>query len=151
MALIQSDFAKGRKQAPVCEEYGVAVTARYEIDLAEAPASGDIIEIGGLPAYATVVDAILDTDALDSGTAIALDVGLMSGDYQEVDDDRTSGNELFEGATTAQAGGILRMSKQEGFRIEKTDLDRGIGVKVTTVATGFQAGKIRLLVTYVQA
>lgn len=152
MALIQSDHARGRLQTPVPAEYGVAVTARFAINLTAAPSAGDIIEIGGLPAHATIVDAILDADALDTGTpALALSVGIMSGAYQAVDDTRTCGTELFDGSTTAQAGGISRMTKQTGFRIEKVAEDRGIGVEVDAAAGTFAPGTLRLLVTYVQA
>lgn len=153
MALVQNDHAKGVKQTPVPAEYGVAVTARFSYDLDTDLSVGDIIEMGALPANATVVDMVLDSDDLDSnGTpTLALDVGLMSGAYQDADDARTCGNEFYAADTTAQAGGITRMSKQAGFRVAKTQADRGIGVKIETAAATFQAGTVTLLVTYVQA
>lgn len=151
MTLYHSEWATGRKALPTSREACGVVAQRFEINvsaLAAAVANGDIIELAGLPAYHTVVDAIVDVDDLDTnGTPTAVfDVGIMSGAFGEVDAGRTCGAELFSGSTTAQAGGVARMTAATGFRIAATGSDRGIGVKFTAgPATAATSGVIALI------
>lgn len=152
MSLFQSDWAEGRKQAPVSREANGVVVERFEYDVEEALALNDIIEIGVLPAYHYLVDAILIVDDLDSGgtPAITLDVGIMSGDAGDDDDSRTCGDEIFDGDDSAQAGGMSRMSNTAGFLLASSSDHRGIGVKVATAAATHQNGKITLVLQYAQ-
>lgn len=124
MALFQSKWGTGLKQAPVSGEAGGVVCERYSFTISADVAANDIIELGILPAYHTVVDAILIVD--EAGTA-TYDVGIMSGVVGDPSASRTCGNELFAGAADASA---VRMSKVAGFRIVPTGSDRSIGVKV---------------------
>lgn len=124
MALVQSAWALGQKQAPVSREAGGVVCERYSFTINANLADGDIIELGILPAYHTVVDAILVVD--EAGTA-TYDVGIMSGVVGDPSSSRTCGNELFAGAADA---GAVRMSKVAGFRVAPIGSDRSIGVKV---------------------
>jgi hypothetical protein len=152
-AFLQSRTAVGARQVVSPDSAGDVVFQRFYVDIAAALALNDIIEIGILPAETTIVDAYLDTDDLDTnGTpTIKLDVGLMSGTPGVVDGARTVGNELFAADTTAQAGGVTRMSKQAGFRIATTAADRSIGVKVNTApATGATTGRVAVGVWMIQ-
>lgn len=128
---------------PACA--GSVVVNRYEFDVTAALAGGDIIDIGVLPANCKVVDAILESDDLDSNAAptLAVDVGVMSGEVGSTGA-RTCGNELFAASNVAQAGGIARTTKKEAFRIAPAANDRSVGVKVTAAAATHQAGKIVL-------
>lgn len=124
MALFQSKWATGLKQAPVSREAGGVVVERYSFTITADMLANDIIELGILPAYHTVVDAILVVD--EAGTA-TYDVGIMSGVVGVPDAARTCGNELF--ASVADAS-THRITKAAGLRLAATGSDRSIGVKV---------------------
>lgn len=124
MAIVQSSWGAGLHQAPVSGEAGTVVAERYSFTITEDMSINDIVELAVLPAYHTVVDAILVSPAL---TTTTLDVGVMSGAVGSADQARTSGNELFAGAAT---GSVVRMSKADGFQIAPVEADRSIGVKV---------------------
>jgi hypothetical protein len=149
-SFLKSDWAKGKKATPVPDQGGVIACETFEYSLSAALALADIIEIGILPGNARIVDAIIDTDDLDTGgsPALTLDVGIMSGTVGDADTARTVGTELFAASTIGQAGGMARTTK--GQRSTPTPLDRSIGVKVAAApATGATSGKIRLTVFYV--
>lgn len=153
MALIQSDFAQGIRMTPVPDCAGDVTACRFDITLKNAPAAGDIIELGVLPGNAVPVEAILDVDDLDSnGTpTITLDVGIMSGPVGKNDPARTCGNELFVASTVGQAGGVVRATASSAFRIQKSEDHRSVGVKVAAgPATGAAGKTIALILFYVQ-
>lgn len=128
---------------------GDVVANLYEFDIAgNTLALNDIIDVGVLPAYATVVDAILISDDLDTNGSptVTLDVGLMSGEVGSKDGARTCGAELFAASNVAQAGGTARMSLASGFRIASAGVDRSIGIKIkAAIATQATTGKVGLL------
>lgn len=130
MAIVQSRWGAGQKIAPVSREAGGAVVEQYEIVVTANLASTDIVELGVLPAYHTVVDAVLVTGDLGSG--VTIDVGIMSGALGSTDASRTSGNQLFAGAANNT---VVRMSKADGFRIAPVEADRSIGLKVSGAVT----------------
>jgi hypothetical protein len=150
VALIQSKFAKGLIGFASAENAGGIVAKRFFYTLAAAPAAGDILELGCLPAYHRLIDAILDGDDLDTGgsPAIVADVGIMSGSFGTNDNTRTCGAEIFSASTLFQAGGVLRPTLKTAFRTAITDADRSIGVKFTTIAATFAAGDIGLTLLY---
>ena len=133
--VIQSDWALGRKQAPTSREAGGVVAQRFEATIDADLDVGDIVELAVLPAYHTVVDAILDTEAL--GTSVSVDVGIMSGAVGDPDGTRTCGDELFS-AEDASAAAVVRARASSAFTIAPADRDRSIGVKVSAAVT---AGK----------
>lgn len=139
MALFQSPWATGQKQAPTSREAGGVVCERYSFTVSANVAENDIIELGILPALHTVVDAVLIVD--EAGTA-TYDVGIMSGVVGDPSASRTCGNELFASAADAAA---VRMSKLAGFRIAPTTSDRSIGVKVLGAGITAASQKIDLL------
>lgn len=141
MAIVQSDWGLLRKQAPVSREAGTVVAQKYKFVVTKDLAANDIIELGVLPAYHTVLDATLIID--EAGTA-TYDVGVMSGILGSPDQARTCGNELFAGAADAT---VTRMSKTAGFRITSVEADRAIGVKVLGAGIT-QAGQVIELILY---
>ena len=143
--VIQSDWALGRKQAPTSREAGGVVAQRFEATIDADLDVGDIVELAVLPAYHTVVDAILDTEALGSG--VSVDVGIMSGAVGDPDGTRTCGDELFS-AEDASAAAVVRASESSAFTIAPADRDRSIGVKVSAAVTAGK--KIGLMLFMVQ-
>lgn len=142
---IQSEWALGRKQTPTSREAGGVVAQRFEATIDADLDVGDIVELAVLPAYHTVVDAILDTEALGAG--VNVDVGVMSGAVGDPDGTRTCGDELFS-AEDASAAAVVRASASSAFTIAPADRDRSIGVKVSAAVTAGK--KIALTVLMVQ-
>ena len=82
MALVQSLFALGRKPMP--QPNGselVHVTLDLDVTAAQT-ASGDIYEMGYLPEDCKLVDAVYDSDDLDTDAtpAIVLSFGVINAD-----------------------------------------------------------------------
>lgn len=124
MALVQSAWALGQKQAPVSREAGGVVCERYTFTVTSNLAAGDIIELGILPAYHTVVDAVLVVD--EAGLA-TYDVGIMSGVVGDPSSSRTCGKEFFAAAADATT---TRITNAAGLRLAPSGSDRSVGVKV---------------------
>ncbi len=103
-----------------------------------AAATNDIFQMLKVPAGTSIVDMTLDSDDLDSNGAptILLDVG-----------DTTTANKFIAASNVAQAGGVARASAK-GFVGVTYASDTIIQIKVNTGAATFQAGSIRLAVTY---
>lgn len=145
----QSRHAKNQLAVAVSDGANDVVVNDFFYDLATAEnVTGDIIDMGVLPAYHTVSDAVLIVDDLDTGgsPAVVLDVGLMSGTPGSTDTSRTCGAELFSGATTAQAGGVARPTLASAFKIQATETDRSLGIKIATQSATAAAGRIRVRV-----
>lgn len=149
MTITQSDWAKGRNNVPYADSANDLIAVRCSITVPTTMAANDIIELACLPGGHALVDAIFDSDDLDTGAAaITWDVGLMSGDWMDAAQDRTCGNELFAASDVSQAGGAVRPTKKEAFRITAAGADRSIGLKLTTVAAAAAAGVIGLTLFY---
>lgn len=150
--LYHSKYARGSLRAPTPENAGEVVAHRFEYNVTGDEVLDDIIELAPLPAYMRVVDMVIDSDDLDDGAALALDVGVMSGKLGEsLDEDgnaRTCGAEFFDGDTVGQAGGVSRMALATGYRVAPVDHDRAIGVKIAAAAGTGKAGKVAVTVLY---
>ena len=134
---------------------GDIVQNKYTIDLASSPlkgvtlAVGDIIDLGLIPYTMTVTDVTLVSDDLDTNASptLAFDVGVMSGTPGDTVSARTCGQEFFAASNVAQAGGVARMSKATGFRVDPVGYDRSVGLKITTAAATLPTtGKLDVLV-----
>lgn len=146
----QSQFITRQLNIVSSGEAGDVISNDYFYDLPAAQAVlNDIIDIGVLPAYMTVSDAVLIVDDMDTnGTPLmALDVGIMSGSPGDTNTDRTCGNEFYAADTTVRTGGTSRMTKKDGFIVLPTEADRSIGVKIQAApATAATTGRIRVRV-----
>lgn len=134
---------------------GDEVSNKYTIDLSQAPLKGvtlqvgDIIDLGIIPGTMTVTDVTLVSDDLDTNASptLAFDVGVMSGTPGDTVSARTCGQEFFAASNIAQAGGVSRMSKVTGFRVDPVDYDTSIGLKITTAAATLPTtGKLDVIV-----
>jgi hypothetical protein len=107
--------------------------------------TGDILEIGILPANNVIIDAYIWSDAL--GTAVKFDVGIMSGDVGSKDTARTCGNEIFALFDAAAASTIItRMTKPAAPLLAATAVERSIGAKFNPISSGPTAGNLYLVV-----
>lgn len=150
MAMIQSAYATGKKNTPSSSTAGEEGIAVYEHTTTATLAATDILEMGCIPAGATVTDVVLISDDLDSGTStLRCDVGVMSSFYGDSTAGRTCGNEFFSTDAICSTGGVARMTLATGFRVaaDRTK-DRSIGIKVGTAANAWANGKVQLVVRY---
>lgn len=149
MGLKQSDAALGKIPIAYPSCAGETVTQRFSFTAPANIAQGDIIELAPIPPGVRVVDIVIDSDDLDTGTpAILLDVGIMSGAWGSNDGARTCGAEFFDGVDVAKAGGVARPTLASAYRQAAADTERSIGVKIDTAAATGAAGEIGLTVTY---
>ncbi|QND60377.1 hypothetical protein [Mesorhizobium huakuii] len=148
MTIKQSDAALGKINVPYPSYAGETVTVRYKYAVPLGLVLNDIIEIAPIPPNCRVTDMVLDSDDLDTGTTIAFDVGIMSGDWQSQDQARTCGAEFFAASTLAQAGGVARPTAKTAFRTVSATTARSIGIKFQAAATGLTVGEVGLTVSY---
>lgn len=150
MALHQSNAAKGVTPIPYPSISGPVTGFRVAFTVPDDIVEGDIIEMCAIPPGCRVVDAIFDSDDLDSGTpAIVWDIGIMSGAFGDNDADRTCGDEFFDGITTSQGGGAVRSTLAKAFRTTTAATARGVGAKLVTDAATAVEGVIGLTLFYV--
>lgn len=146
MTIRVSGFSNRNYPVAVADGAGDIVAAQYFYDLPTAQnVTGDIIDIGPLPAGHTVVRAVLVPDDLDSATGITLDVGIMSGAVGDTSNSRTCGAEIFAASTAAQTGTPVTPTIKSAYTIQAVDYDRSIGVKIASQSTTPVAGRVRLL------
>lgn len=150
MAILQSDYAKGLIVGAMPWQAGSSVSFRFAMAVPTTVATGDILELAPRPPGCRIIDMVLDSDDLDAHetAAISLDIGIMSGAWQDRSQDRTVGAEFFSGATIARTGGVLRPTLITAFRSGISPVATSIGVKIATQAATAQAGSIGLTVVY---
>jgi hypothetical protein len=147
----QSEHATGNRIAPTPRGAGDLTSYRARVNIVPGDtALNTIIEMGPLPAGTELVDVILDSDDLDSNAAptITLDVGILSGPFGLNDNTRTIDASIMSASNVAQAGGVARPSLASALRITRSDVDRGIGIKVKAAAATGQAGVLGLTAIY---
>ena len=161
-SILKTAHAQGIRQMP--NPHGseiVHVTLEYS--LAAALVVNDVIHMGDLPEDCVPVDAVLDTDDLDTNVTplITLSLGVLVAALTSIDTGATSGGAAWISASTvAQAGGMVRPTTNALWRttVRKstpsgstpaTDQLRSIGVHVAAApATGTTTGKVRVHLSY---
>lgn len=149
MATIKrSSAALGRCAIAYPSIAGHVVAQRFSFAAAAGAvlAANDIIELAPIPPNCRVVDIVLDSDVLGAG--VALDVGIMSGQWQDEDPNRTVGSEFFSASDVGVAGGAARPDLASAYKTPASDMARSIGVKVSAAVA---AGEIGLTVHYATA
>lgn len=113
-----------------------AVCASYAF--ATAPSLNDLVQMMTIPAGATILDVILDSDDLDSNASptIKFDVG-----------DGTTAARFIAASTVPQAGGVAHASVAASTDYTYS-ANTPLYVKVNTAAATFQAGTVRLTALY---
>jgi len=108
-----------------------AVTGDYTIRSTDL--ANDVIELGGIPSGAIVVDMVIHHDGI-GGT---VDAGILSGDYGSKDNGRACGQEFGAGLSVATAG-IVRLARNTNA-VPVTASERGWGFKLLAAPT---AGRV---------
>jgi hypothetical protein len=97
---------------PFCQ--GITITERSKITVAQLTqlATGDVLVAGAIPAYCELVDAMIITDAIDSGAGLTLTAGVLLQDFTNI----VANSNIITTSTVGQAGGIARASVADGLR-----------------------------------
>jgi hypothetical protein len=133
-AIYQSREATKGRPGMVANRTGEIIASKGLVIPSAQLAANDVLESVILPADHIPVDLILDTDDMDGAAGMTLDVGFMTGLPGVADSARTVGQEFAAALTTAQAGGVARLTLLKAFRISPVGYDRSIGVKIAVVA-----------------
>ena len=131
---LQSDLVVGTRTVPQAFTAGAVVAYLVDITIPTGVTLGtsDIVELGVLPAFHRVVDAMVV--AASGFTDEKADIGIMTGAVgDDGDATRTSGNELFDDVGLTA---LARMTKSAAIVLASTDKDRSIGMKFTASLTG---------------
>lgn len=118
---------------------GIGLTSVHgTYELAAALVLNDVIQMVKVPAGARIVNVILGSDDLDTGSpAIVLAVG-----------DGSTADRFITASTVAQGGGVTTINQVDGIGYTYTLADT-IDIKVTTApATGTTSGTLNLTVVY---
>ena len=142
-AFAQSTFTSSQAASTVnprtCDGNVCAVAAVYEISAALV--ASDVIQMARVPAGATILQVILQTDDLDSaGPAIVLDVG-----------DGTTTDRFIDACLTAQVAAndvACQINQVDGHNYVYTAEDTIDVIVATAPTTGATSGTIRLTVFY---
>ena len=116
---------------------GIATTVTSTYEVATALVINDVIQMVKVPKNSTIIDCILVTDDLDTGTTIVLDVGYGTND-----------DYFILGSTVGQEGGLVRASAATAFPLVLT-ADDTVDLHVDTAPTGGGVGTVTLSVTYI--
>ncbi len=138
--------------SPLNASCGVLLAHEFVVPAGLAP--NDVIEMGGIPEGCIVTSVRAVFEDLDSnGTPlIALDMGLISGEYGKKDNARTCGTEFLSADVNARTGAVVVSSRTQGHLLAPSDAVRGFGFKVQAAAATLVVGaKIRTFVHVVSA
>ena len=144
MANIQTTNVKGKVPSPIAMgQESPVLRAKLTLTTGQI-ATTSVLEMVDIPPGYSVLDWSVDTDDLDSGTpAIVFKVGILNSGKTDLD----SGNNIWKtGATTAQAGGLLRADNQNAIRCGSSTSKRTVGIIPTTNPDAAQAGDIGITV-----
>lgn len=147
----KNDFITGRR--PVATPSGSEVLAvRFTLSMATADAALNTIgQIGILPAGCIPVDVRVDmTDPDASTAAMVLQVGIWDGSSANLSTAAADGGAHW-GTTTAVTAASSQSLTRNGVAMEsvqKAEVDRQLGVKVTTAPTTAQAFTLGVTLFY---
>ena len=162
MALYQSKQIIALLPVPNPNEAGDETVIISEIVLPVTVSVGDVIEMCGIPDGATVTEVLAFYESADSNGAktIAFDIGFISGTYAQKLATRTCDASYATADTTAQLGGVNRLSKSSGYFLPThTDgatpagnIVVGFGLRVSALAaTPVVGARIRFVVRVMPA
>jgi len=133
MTDLVASSASGSRPSKTVTGVGQVTLNNGTINLTAVLVTADTIALCKLPAGHVPVDFMLNSDDLDSGATLVMEVGVIGGADSGV---------LVAANTLGQAGGMARLDNRLGLRLAPSDVDRMIGVTVTTGAAGVVAGTL---------
>lgn len=133
---------------PSIHSAGEVHVAEGKYDAPDSIVIDDIIKLHRIPANCIIIDCRLEMDAIDTGTAIVVSLGLM----EEGASALLANSTLILDSALGQAGGVARMDQLTTairavleVAVEKK---RFVALHVTTAATTGAAGRIKSSVLY---
>jgi hypothetical protein len=147
-----NDFITGRR--PVVFPAGIEVVAeRFMLALAVGDlALNSIGQIGILPAGCVPVEVRVDGDDLDSGAGAGVyQVGILDAAGTAISSAAADGGGAWGDTGTAVATAFdkpITRTLNNMAKVQKSDVDRKIGLKVTTAPSTAVAGTIGVTVFY---
>lgn len=156
--ILQTDWAFGRKTAPRPQSAGAVHNVQFKAVIETAASGGlgsitaasDIIEIGILPAFARIVDAVCYTAGTLTG--LTADIGILdgtAGDKNSTTRALTT-DLIFDDVDLAAANTTEAEATKAAKLIAATATDRGIGVVLSGNTTAASGKYIILDLSYVQ-
>jgi hypothetical protein len=128
----------GFNGAAVSHHHGV-IARRVTYEAATALVINDVIKFAKLPANASILDAWLAVDDLDTGTALTLTMRLNDGSAQK---------NFFSASTVGQAGGVARAAAIAPLEFVTDDDDWWLEVLVAAAPTGGGTGTLVACILY---
>lgn len=136
MALFKATQVRNRVPTPSAAGATEVVPVVADFVVPTGFATGDIVELGPIPAGYVPVDLIVDHAAL--GATVTADIGILSGNFGDGAHGgttaRTCGAQLAA-AQALQTAGIKRMAAVGSGRIAPTTNDRSFGFVASAVTT----------------
>lgn len=130
MANIQTTNVTGKVPSPIAMGQESPVLRAKLTLTAGQVATTSVLEMVKIPVGYSVLDWSVDVDDLDSGSAaLVFKVGILNSGKTDLD---TGNNIWATGATTGQAGGVLRMTTAAAVRIGSSTSERVVGIIPTT-------------------
>lgn len=146
------------KPAISSSQAGQPVIIYDAVAVTTALADNDICKLAKVPAGHVITDVLIDCADLDSSTGLVFDVGILNAGQTDLE----SSQNFITSSTAGQAAGVVRADVAGGglkMGLVSTEAvpnitaavlaERGVGLKVTTVATTEVAGVILAIVTCV--
>ena len=135
MTIYVAENARASQPSITPYEANDTVTARFVLALGTvAPAVGDILEMGRLPEGCCLDSIKVDTDQLDSGTALALNFGTLTGQPGDTVSTTRVNNNEFGNQTLGRVAGETVVTGTRIVRLPPQPVDRGIGFTLTAAA-----------------
>jgi hypothetical protein len=147
-----NDYITGRK--PVQFPAGIeTVSVRFTIAMATADlALNTIGQIGILPAGCIPIACYVDGTDMDSSTAAEIfQVGIWDGAAASLSTVTADGGAAWGSTTAVNTAFCQQILSQPMLTVTQTQVDRKIGVKVTTAPTTAVAGTLGVTIQYVAA
>lgn len=149
MASRESPQVKRGYMPVTASQANVVLCAVGTIDMslteAQAVDNGEFLKLCILPQEHVLLDAYLDTDALDDGAAFVMDAGLLNAAGNDI-----GATEKFISASTAHRAAARTNMKHPASSIlgKRQEVDRIVAVKFSTKPHTAKAGRVTMTILY---
>jgi hypothetical protein len=143
MPLLKAIQVRNGLPIPSANSASEVIVAVGDYVIKTGDAAGDVVEMCPLPAGYVPVEVVVDNQPL-AGTSVG-NVGILSGNFNDMSPSRTCGAEFNSAANFATAG-IKRNDVAGSNRIAPTTNDRSIGVVLTSLTPPTIGNRMRMTV-----